>query len=266
MVKKRDSSVPGEKMGNYIITTKPKMDGYSVLNEPIYAMSSKMKMYSIKKNSIAIVIALFAIALSSCKDTKQRTSRVEILPYYKDASFTPHWILPGSNEEKSFHTIPPFSLTNQEGRITSDKTLENKIYVADFFFTTCPGICPKMTANMASLQEAFLTDNDVMLISFSVTPDRDSVEVLKEYATNKGVNSQKWHLLTGDRNTIYTLGRKAYFVEENLGVEKDIDEFLHTENFVLIDKNKHIRGIYNGLNKTSVDQLIVDIKTLKAEH
>jgi protein SCO1/2 len=103
-------------------------------------------------------------------------------------------------------------------------------------------------------------------LSHSVTPEHDSIPVLKEYAEDKGIDSQKWHLVTGDRDQIYKLGRKDYFVEEDLGLEKDIDEFLHTENFVLIDKDKHIRGIYNGLNKTSVSQLIADIKTLKREN
>lgn len=147
----------------------------------------------------------------------------------------------------------------------NEKTFENKIYVADFFFTSCPGICPKMTANMNIVQEAFKDDVDVLLLSHSVTPSDDSVAVLKDYALYKGVISNKWHLVTGSEKEIYKLDRKDYFVEDDLGLEKDEDEFLHTENFVLIDKNRHIRGIYNGLNKTSVKQLISDIQTLKKE-
>ena len=137
--------------------------------------------------------------------------------------------------------------------------------MVDFFFTSCPGICPKMTANMNILQEEFLKDDDILLLSHSVTPEKDSVTVLKRYAEAKDVVSNKWHLVTGSQQEIYKLGRKDYFVEEDLGIEKDVDEFLHTENFVLIDKNRHIRGIYNGLNKTAINQLIADIKTLKAE-
>lgn len=217
------------------------------------------------KNNRIITFLLLVLVLFSCKNDKKRTSRVKTLPYYQDASFTPHWLSPNSKEEKQFHKIPPFSMTNQEGETVTDKTFENKIYVADFFFTTCPGICPKMTTNMGIVQEAFKDDNDVMLISYSVTPKIDSVSRLKEYALNKNINSKKWHLLTGKRKEIYDLGRQAYFVEEDLGEKKEVDDFLHTENFVLIDKNKHIRGIYNGLNKTSVAQLIADIKTLKKE-
>ena len=118
---------------------------------------------------------------------------------------------------------------------------------------------------MAVLQEAFAADAEVMLLSHTVAPEEDSVPVLKRYAESRGIKADKWHLLTGERKQIYKLGRKDYFVEEDLGVDKDDGEFLHTENFVLIDKDKHIRGIYNGLNKGSVNQLIADIKTLKIE-
>lgn len=192
-------------------------------------------------------------------------SRVEVLPFFNEASFTPNWLNLGSAELENYHTIPNFSLINQEGATITGKDLEDKIYVANFFFTTCPGICPQMTANLDILQEEFLDDDEIMLVSHSVTPSRDSVEVLKSYAVKRKIDSKKWFLLTGDREQIYNLGRNAYFVEENMGIEKTVDDFLHTENFVLIDKNKHIRGIYNGLQKTSIKQLIVDIETLKRE-
>jgi protein SCO1/2 len=211
-------------------------------------------------------LLLIAIILFNCKSkTEEKSSRVDALPYYSDASFTPHWLTKDSDDLKGFHKIPEFSLIDQDGQIITDKTFDNKIYVTDFFFTTCPGICPKMTTNMAVLQETFFEDDEVLLLSHSVTPVTDSVPILKNYAETKGVNSNKWHLVTGDRQQIYNLGRKAYFVEEDLGEEKTEDDFLHTENFVLVDKNKHIRGIYNGLNKTSIQQLIADIETLKKE-
>lgn len=122
-----------------------------------------------------------------------------------------------------------------------------------------------MTSNMALVQEAFKEDDGVLLLSHSVTPEYDSVPILKTYADTKGVIPNKWHLVTGERKTIYDLGRYTYFVEEDLGVPKGEDDFLHTENFILIDGNGHIRGIYNGLNKTAIAQLIADIKTLKKE-
>ena len=122
-----------------------------------------------------------------------------------------------------------------------------------------------MTKNMAILQKAFIDDEDILLLSHSVTPTKDSVSVLKEYAVHKGVISDKWHLVTGEREQIYKLGRQDYFVEEDLGLKKDPDAFLHTENFVLIDKRGYIRGIYNGINKSSIEQLIADIKLLKTK-
>lgn len=202
----------------------------------------------------------------SCKKAKKDnfTSRVDALPYYNEASFTPKWINPKSEELASFHKIPDFELTNQDGEKITQKTFENKIYVADFFFTTCPGICPKMTANMDLVQESFKEDNHILLLSHSVTPSKDSVAQLKKYALEKNIG-KNWHLVTGDKKEIYDLGRQFYFVEEDLGKPKGLDDFLHTENFVLIDKNKHIRGIYNGLSKNSVKQLIADVKILKEE-
>jgi len=202
--------------------------------------------------------------MMSCKQDKG-SSRVEALPYYNETTFTPHWIKPGSSSLDTMHTIAAFELINQDGEKLTNESFENKIYIVDFFFTVCPGICPKLTSNMSLLQDEFLEDPDVLLLSHSVTPERDSVSVLKNYAEDKGIISGKWHLATGDREVIYNLGRYEYFIEESLGLEKEADEFLHTENFVLIDGNRHIRGIYNGLSKTSINQLIADIYALKKE-
>ncbi|MBC8754518.1 SCO family protein [Kordia sp. YSTF-M3] len=228
-------------------------------------MNWKAKLYKQNKLCVLVIVSLL---LFNCKnDTrKQLDSRVTNLPFYKEASFTPHWLESGSEAQKTFHQIPAFSLTNQEGETITEATFKDKIYVTDFFFTTCPGICPKMTANMNILQQEFKTDAEILLLSHSVTPEIDSVSVLKSYAENKGIESNKWHLVTGERSQIYDLGRNHYFVEEDLGETKTNDDFLHTENFVLIDKNRQIRGIYNGLNKTAVQQLIADIKTLQLEN
>lgn len=214
-----------------------------------------------------LTLLLIALMVACGKpDGKQKNnSRVETLPFYQEASFTPDWLEPDSEKLKDYHQIPDFSLINQMGDTVTAATLAGKIYVSDFFFTTCPGICPKMTSNMSLLQEAFLEDDRVLLLSHSVTPEIDNVIMLQNYAEAKDIKAKKWHLLTGDRKTIYDLGRKSYFVEEDQGIDKTVDEFLHTENFVLVDHNRHIRGIYNGLNKASVNQLIADIKTLKKE-
>jgi len=205
-----------------------------------------------------------ALLLASCSNSrKPETSRVDVLPYYDEATFTPRWYEAEALIPQGFHQIPAFSLINQSGETITEKSLDGKITVVDFFFTSCPGICPKMTDNMSLVQEAFIDDDKIMMLSHSVTPTYDSVPVLKEYALRKKIVDGKWHLLTGDRDEIYALGRKAYFAEEDLGLAKGLDDFLHTENFVLIDGNRHIRGIYNGLNKTAIQQLIADIKTLE---
>lgn len=226
-------------------------------------MNYKKKLF--KQKNYSLVLLAF-LTLFGCKnEKKQLGSRVASLPYYQEASFTPYWFEKGSAAQKAFHKIPAFTLTNQEGETITEATFNDKIYITDFFFTTCPGICPKMTANMDILQQEFKEDDEILLLSHSVTPKIDSVPVLKRYAENKGIDSKKWHLVTGNRSQIYDLGRNHYFVEEDLGETKTDDDFLHTENFVLIDKNRQIRGIYNGLNKTAVQQLIADIKTLKKE-
>jgi protein SCO1/2 len=219
------------------------------------------KLKNVKKYSL-LVLTFFLFFQCKKQENKELESRVDDLPYYNEASFTPKWIDKNSSKLKDFHKIPKFEFINQEGETISNKTFDNKIYVTDFFFTTCPGICPIMTKNMHMVQEAFQNDNSVLMLSHSVTPTKDSVPQLKKYAVEKNIGAN-WHLVTGKKQEIYDLGRSSYFVENDLGEPKGIDDFLHTENFILIDKNKHIRGIYNGLNKNSVKQLIADIKTLQ---
>ncbi|WP_394357427.1 SCO family protein [Cellulophaga lytica] len=231
------------------------------LKEQIFVFNWKMKLYRL--NSLFTAF-LLVFTLLGCNN-KSNSEKESALPYYGESSFTPKWLATDSKEAMEMHRIPNFSLINQNGEVITRNTFKNKIYVADFFFTSCSGICPKMTSNMSVLQEAFKTDDDVLLLSHTVTPETDTVEVLNEYAKTKGVTPNKWHLVTGSRSEIYNLGRNAYFIEEDLGELKTDDDFLHTENFVLIDKNQHIRGIYNGLNKTAIQQLIADIKTLKEE-
>ncbi|WP_233098685.1 SCO family protein [Aureibaculum flavum] len=215
----------------------------------------------------------FLVITIGCKDEEKKenikvteTSRVAYLPYYNEESFTPNWLTPNTDEEQAFHKIPDFELINQLGDTVTQKNFDNKIYIADFFFTSCPGICPKMTGNMVKLQEEFKEDEEILFLSHSVTPTIDSVAELKTYAEKHGVIDNKWHLVTGDKTAIYNLGRNQYFVENDLGVPKNIDDFLHSENFLLIDKNKHIRGIYNGLNRASLAQLVTDVKALKDEN
>ena len=150
------------------------------------------------------------------------------------------------------------------GETVTEMDYSDKIYVADFFFTTCPNICPMMTANMLYIQEK-LKEDDIMLASFSVTPEIDTVEVLKEYSLDKGVNDEKWNLMTGDREQIYNLARKSFLVakEDPLGGE---NQMIHTENFVLIDKEKRIRGYYDGTKLEEMEKLLADIEILKKSY
>ncbi len=162
---------------------------------------------------------------------------------------------------KKYHKISNFSLTNQNGETVTHENYNNKIYVADFFFTTCPSICPIMTENMFYIQEKTI-DKDIMLVSYSVTPEIDSVLQLKKYAIEKGVNDNKWNLLTGNKKEIYELARKSYLVAKNDGDGSKYD-MIHTENFVLVDKEKRIRGFYDGTNKEEMDKLLNDIQILE---
>jgi len=165
---------------------------------------------------------------------------------------------------KRFHKIDDFSLINQNNEVVSNETFDGKIYVADFFFTTCPGICPIMKENMITLQNEFINDDNVLLLSHTVTPEIDSVSVLKKYSQEKGVIDSKWNMVTGDKKQIYNLARKSYLVAED--IESPIQyDMIHTENFVLVDSKRRIRGFYDGTDNDAMDNLINDIKILKKE-
>ncbi|WP_299128595.1 SCO family protein [uncultured Winogradskyella sp.] len=161
-----------------------------------------------------------------------------------------------------YHKIADFSLTNQNGETITQAHYKDKIYVADFFFTTCATICPIMTDHMYKIQKEIINDDDVMLLSHSVTPEIDSVSQLKKYAKEKGVIDRKWNLVTGDKKQIYELARKSYLAVKTQG-NGDKYDMIHTENFLLIDKKGQLRGYYDGTNPEDIEQLLTDIETLK---
>jgi protein SCO1/2 len=165
---------------------------------------------------------------------------------------------------KRFHKIKDFSLVNQNGEKVTNENYRDKIYIADFFFTTCQGICPIMKENMIILQDEYKDDDQVYLLSHTVTPEIDTKEVLKKYSLEKGVIDSKWNLVTGDKKQIYNLARKSYLVAEDVE-ESELFEMIHTENFVLVDPERRIRGFYDGTDQESMNALIYDIKVLKKE-
>lgn len=167
---------------------------------------------------------------------------------------------------KKQHHIADFSLTNQNGKTITQQDYANKIYVADFFFTTCGTICPIMTSNMKKVQQAILLDKDVMLLSHTVTPEIDTVAQLKRYAKEKGVIAEKWNLVTGSKKDIYNLARKSYLVAKYDPTKDDAYGIVHTENFVLVDKQRRIRGMYDGTDDEDIERLLADIAILKEEY
>jgi protein SCO1/2 len=201
-----------------------------------------------------ITISLFYNALSPKKN----------LPIYNPSDINPELVDSTVQYISKSHTIADFSFTNQNGKTITQKDYEGKIYVADFFFTTCGSICPIMTTNMVDVQKAFLNNPKVMLLSHSVLPDIDDVAALKAYAQKNGVVDSKWNLVTGDKKEIYRMARKSYLAVK-LGKPNELYDMVHTENFVLVDAKRRVRGFYDGTKKEEIQRLIEDINWLCEE-
>ncbi|WP_417938999.1 SCO family protein [Flavobacterium sp. RS13.1] len=202
----------------------------------------------------AITITLFYFALKP-----QKT-----LPIYNPADVNPELVDSTVQYKSKYHTIADFSFVNQNGDTITQKNYEGKIYVADFFFTTCGSICPKMTTNLADVQKAVLNNPKVMLLSHTVFPETDSIPVLKAYAIKHGVVDSKWNLVTGDKKEIYTMARKSYLAVK-LGRPDQLYDMVHTENFVLVDQKRRVRGFYDGTDKEDIKRLLEDIDFLCKE-
>ena len=189
---------------------------------------------------------------------------VEVLPIYQPAEVNEKLVDSSIIHIAKYHKISDFKLTNQNGKEITQANYKDKIYVADFFFTTCQDICPVMTKNMYQLQEELKNDNEILLLSHTVIPEVDTVEQLKEYAIENNVDDSKWNLVTGDKKQIYELARKSYLAVE----DSNFNEFdmIHTENFMLIDKEKQIRGFYDGTNSEEINRLFKDIEILKQSY
>jgi protein SCO1 len=188
----------------------------------------------------------------------------EGIPYYHTPDFTPIW-LSDKSQLDTLHTLADFAFKNQNGETITKDNFRGKIHVMNCFFTICPSLCPKIMGNMQTIQKEFRDDKNVLIASYSVTPDRDSVSVLRNYANAHNILDNKWQLLMGNKKEIYQIARHSYFADENIGVQKNENDFLHTENFILVDKNLHIRGVYNGTLPLEIEQLIKDIRELEKE-
>ena len=186
------------------------------------------------------------------------------LPIYQPAMVSEELVDSTIQHQLKYHTIADFELMNQNGEIVTQDTYKDKIYIADFFFTTCQTICPIMTDHMYQIQKEIINDDEVMLLSHSVTPKIDSVAQLKRYAKKKGVIDRKWNLVTGDKKQIYELARKSYLAVKTDGNGDEYD-MIHTENFMLIDKKRQIRGFYDGTDPEEIDRLLKDLAILKDE-
>lgn len=209
---------------------------------------------------VTVIIAFIGIYIGyKLMDKPQR------LKVYNPTDINPKLVSPDIKNVYANHKIRDFKLVNHLGDTITQELFKDKIYVTDFFFTTCPSICPKMSTQMQRVQAAYASDDRVMILSHTVFPEIDSVPVLAAYAEKYGVNPAKWQLATGDKREIYDLARKSYFAILDEGGNGDENDFIHTENFVLIDPNKRIRGFYDGTSPEDVDRLIKEIAILEQE-
>ncbi|MGY6647407.1 SCO family protein [Wenyingzhuangia sp. IMCC45574] len=203
------------------------------------------------------LLLVFCLFLISCTVSKEDKEEVK-LPYFNSYELTPEWNV------KS-HKIEDFTLTNQEGLEVSEQDYKGKIYVTNFFFTSCSGICHQLIKNMTLLQEEFKTDVNIKFLSHSVTPEIDSISTLKKYADYHQINSKQWSLVTGSKNEIYKLARDSYFADEDYMLTQKPSTFIHNENFLLIDPDGYIRGVYNGTLKLEMSRIAKHIQLLKKE-
>ena len=213
---------------------------------------SKYKLLAIVLMGLSVVIVSIIYSV---------LTPLEVLPIYQPSQVSATLVAQDIRHQKKYHTIANFSLTNQNGQTVTQDTYKGKIYVADFFFTTCQTICPVMTSNMLELQDKLQDNPEVLLLSHTVMPEIDTVAQLKKYAIQKKVNLTKWNLVTGSKQEIYNLARKQYLVaKEN---PDDPLGLVHTENFVLIDTQKRIRGFYDGTQAQEMDRILHDIGVLQ---
>ncbi len=180
------------------------------------------------------------------------------LPYLGEKKYS-------SSKDTVYHLVPDFEFINQYGEKINQETVKGKIYVVDYFFTTCQSICPIMSSQMERVAFHFKNNKEVLFLSHTVNPEEDSVPVLKEYAGKHHAQETNWYFLTGDKKALYNLARKGYILNAEEG-NGDATDFIHTQNFALIDKERHIRGQYDGTDSSDINRLIIDIQLLSDEY
>jgi protein SCO1 len=212
------------------------------------------------KNTIKLFCIALSLVITSCSNDKkeQKEEHKLLLPVIGEKK------LGGQGSDTIYHTVGDFSFTNQYKETVTQKDVAGKIYVADFFFATCQSICPQMSTQLIRVQEAFRNDSDFMILSHSVNPAHDTAEVLEAYAGKYQAIKGKWHFLTGTKKAIYDIALKDYLVNA-LEDDGSPEGFLHSELFLLVDKQKRIRGMYDGTDSIAVNKLIKDIKILRTE-
>lgn len=203
-----------------------------------------------------------SILLWGCNSHKKNKATLD-LPFYNRADYTPEWIETTDPKYDKIHTISAFKLVNQNGDTLTNEYFDGKVYATNFFFSVCPNVCPRMKKNLSIVQEEYLEDDRVKILSHTVMPWVDSVARLNEYAIQNDIKSEKWNLVTGKKKDIYQLARESYFADE--GFDKTLtseEDFLHTENVVLVDQKRRIRGVYNGTLPLEMKKMMEDIETL----
>ncbi|MFY9243436.1 MAG: SCO family protein [Polaribacter sp.] len=221
-----------------------------------------LKFFKKSKSTLIFLVVFSAVSIPVFYHLVKVDKKLKI---YNPKDVNPQLVDADLRHISKNHKVADFELINQNGEIITNKNYENKIYIADFFFSRCTNICIMMAYNMSELQEYYKNDDDIMFLSHSVTPVIDSVSVLREYANNKGVVDGKWNVTTGSKKHIYELARKSYFavLDEGDGGEQD---FIHTEQFILVDKERRLRGFYDGTEKKDMEKLKIDVALLKREY
>tara|TARA_B100001175_G_scaffold265059_1_gene235225 strand:+ start:1924 stop:2580 length:657 start_codon:yes stop_codon:yes gene_type:complete len=215
-----------------------------------------------------IYFFLIFLVIISCQKIDKKSigynskSKIE-LPYFNEPTFTPIWLDKLNPKINNIHEIKTFNFKNQEGKWITQADLKGKIYIANFFFTSCTTVCPKMAINLLKVQKEFSNNDKVKILSHTVMPWIDDEKRLKKYAEINKIDSKFWYLLTGSKDEIYKIARESYFADEGFGKSvTDMDDFIHTENFFLIDNKNKIRAIYNGTLSLETSRMIEDIKSL----